>query len=285
MKIIDNYIFCILILVNSNMFAQENLEYLLEPIPQNNTVINTFKSTRIVNSHSVEIFEKKQLDLRISHRFGLLNTGFYELFGLDQAKTRIGLEYGVMQKLMIGLGRSTFNKTYDGFLKYVLVQQNNAKNKMPFSLVYFSSVGINSLKKSQINYPFLGRLSFSNQFLLASKVNSKLSLQIMPSLIHWNMVDTKSQSNSIFVLGGGFRYLISKSVSINSEYFYRFYDENDYFNSLSFGFDIETGGHVFQLHITNSIGMDESSFLTRTSNSWSNGGVHFGFNISREFSL
>ncbi len=269
-----------------HLLAQSELESLLGPIQEESFIINTFKSTRIVNNHSVEIFSPKQLDLRISHRFGLLNSGFYELFGLDQAKIRVGLEYGLMQNCMIGFGRSTFNKSYDGYLKYVLLKQREGIKKNPFSLVSLSSFSLNSLKKNQPNYPFLGRFSYANQLMIASKINSQLSIQLMPTLIHWNMVQLDDDLNTIFVVGAGFRYLISKSVSINSEYFYRvLHNTTDYYNSFSIGLDIETGGHVFQLHLTNSIGMDEAAFMTRTVNSWSEGGIHFGFNISREFNL
>lgn len=269
-----------------NIFAQDNLESLLGSVNSDSLVINTFKSTRIVNNHSVELFSPKKLDLRISHRFGLLNSGFYELFGLDQAKIRIGLEYGLVNNCMVGIGRSTFNKSYDGYLKYILLKQSKGIKNQPFSLVYLSSFNLNTLRKSQSDYPFLGRLSYANQLMIASKISSQFSIQVMPSIIHWNMVENNNQQNNIFILGAGFRYLITKSVAINSEYFYRFlHNSSDYYNSFSIGLDIETGGHVFQLHITNSMGMDEASFMTRTYNSWSSGGIHFGFNISREFNL
>ena len=269
-----------------NIFALDNLESLLGSVNSDSLVINTFKSTRIVNNHSVELFSPKKLDLRISHRFGLLNSGFYDLFGLDQAKIRIGLEYGLVNNCMVGIGRSTFNKSYDGYLKYVLLKQSKGIKNQPFSLVYLSSFNLNTLRKSQSDYPFLGRLSYANQLMIASKISSQFSIQVMPSIIHWNMVENNNQQNNIFILGAGFRYLITKSVSINSEYFYRFLrNSSDYYNSFSVGLDIETGGHVFQLHITNSMGMDEASFMTRTYNSWSSGGIHFGFNISREFNL
>ena len=269
-----------------NIFAQDNLESLLGSVNSDSLVINTFKSTRIVNNHSVELFSPKKLDLRISHRFGLLNSGFYDLFGLDQAKIRIGLEYGLVNNCMVGIGRSTFNKSYDGYLKYVLLKQSKGIKNQPFSLVYLSSFNLNTLRKSQSDYPFLGRLSYANQLMIASKISSQFSIQVMPTIIHWNMVENNNQKNNIFILGTGFRYLITKSVSINSEYFYRFlHNSSDYYNSFSIGLDIETGGHVFQLHITNSMGMDEASFMTRTYNSWSSGGIHFGFNISREFNL
>ena len=288
MRLADKTIVFILI-VCGNVFAQNDLESFLNPLPENTLIQNTFKSTRIINNHSVEIFEPQQLDLRIAHRFGLLNSGLYELYGLDQAKIRVGLEYGLMHNMMIGIGRSTFQKTFDGYLKYLLLNQKKGVNNIPISIVAFSNIAINSLKKNYVNYPLLGRFSFCHQLLIASKVNRQLSIQFMPSWIHWNMVELNAQKNQTFALGGGFRYLITKSVSINSEYFFRVnssdYDVQNYYDSFSIGVDIETGGHVFQLHVTNSMPMHESGFITRTTSDWGNGGIHFGFNISREFKL
>ena len=274
---------------HSLLFSQENLESFLDPVSETNTVINTFKSTRIINNHSVEIFDSNQLDLRIAHRFGLLNSGLYELYGLDQAKIRIGLEYGVMKNMMIGLGRSSYQKNYDGYIKYALLQQSRGKKYTPFSVVYFSSLSVNSERKGYSDYPLTGRMSFCNQLLIASKINSELSIQIMPTWIHWNMVQLNSDPNDVFLFGIGFRYLITKSFSLNGEYLYRLnesdYNKDIYYNSFSIGVDIETGGHVFQLHITNSMPMYESGFMTRTQDDWFDGGIHFGFNISREFNL
>ena len=279
----------IFFLITCNVIAQNDLESLLNPLPDNSIVINTFKSTRIINNHSVEIFSPQQLDLRISHRFGHLNTGLYEMYGLDQAQIRIGLEYGLMKNMMIGFGRSSYQKTYDAYLKYVLLHQTRGVNNSPLSIVSFSNIAINSLEKSYSHYPFSGRLSFCNQLLIASKINTELSIQFMPTWIHFNMVEFAEQKNQSFILGGGFRYLITKSVSINSEYFFRIsgsnLDKEMYNNSFSVGFDIETGGHVFQLHLTNSISMHESGFITRTTGDWFDGDIHFGFNISREFNL
>ena len=271
------------------LFAQDDLESFLDPILETTNVINTFKSTRIINNHSVEMFDAKQLDFRISHRFGLLNTGAYELYGLDQAKIRIGLEYGLIKNMMIGVGRSSYQKTYDGYIKYALLQQTKGQKQIPFSCVYFSSVAINSERKGYVDYPLIGRMSFSNQLLIASKINTELSVQIMPTWIHWNMVQLNSDPNDIMLVGLGFRYLITKSLSINAEYLYRLnesdYNKDIYHNSFSIGVDIETGGHVFQLHLSNSRPMHESGFMTRTQSDWLDGGIHFGFNISREFNL
>ena len=274
---------------SSCVFSQDDLESLLDPITETTNVINTFKSTRIINNHSVEMFDTRQLDFRISHRFGLLNTGAYELYGLDQAKIRICLEYGLMKNMMIGIGRSSYQKTYDGYIKYALIQQSKGQNRIPFSCVYFSNVSINSERKGYADYPMTGRMSFGNQLLIASKINTELSIQIMPTWVHWNMVQFNSDPNDIILLGLGFRYLITKSLSINGEYLYRFnesdYNKDIYHNSFSIGVDIETGGHVFQLHLSNSMPMHESGFMTRTQSDWFDGGVHFGFNISREFNL
>lgn len=279
-----------ILLFSSIIYAQDNLESLLGPLSSNSIITNTFKSTRVINAHSIEIFEPHQLDLRISHRFGLLNSGAYELYGLDQATIRIGLEYGLMKNMMLGIGRSSYNKTYDGFIKYILLKQQRGDVNVPLSIAYFSNIALTSLKQNYEDYPFTGRLSFCNQFILASKINSILSVQLMPTIVHWNMVDESSESNNIYLMGLAARYMISRSVSINSEYFIRYLNNSNlstdnYFNSFSLGVDIETGGHVFQLHITNSLPMYESGFMTRTQSAWPEGGIHFGFNISREFNL
>ena len=276
---------------NSILFSQENLESFLNPVSENYSITSTFMSTRVINGHSIEMFAPGALDVRISHRFGALNTGFYELFGLDQATIRIGLEYGLSNNIMLGLGRSSYRKNYDGFFKYSILRQTK-KEKIPISLVYFSSFSIESIRKSQENYPFLGRVSYCYQLLIASKLNQKLSIQLMPTFIHRNMVESSYFFNDIYLLGSALKYNITKSTSLNLEYYYRITEkdgfmknQDEFYNSFSIGLDIETGGHVFQIHVTNSLPMYEVGFLTETSQNWSDGGVHFGFNISREFTL
>ena len=196
MKIIGSIIF-IFFFISSPLFGQDDLESFLNPISDHQIVINTFKSTRIINNHSVEVFAPKQLDLRISHRFGELNSGVYELYGLDQATIRIGLEYGLMKNMMVGFGRSTYNKTYDGYLKYAFLKQSRGDKSVPISIVSFSNFSLNTLKQNYSDYPFLGRLSFCNQLLISSKINSKLSIQIMPTWVHWNMVQLAEDKNDI----------------------------------------------------------------------------------------
>ena len=247
----------------------------------------TFKATRIVNGQSIENVGSGVLDFKILHRFGALNQGGYNFFGLDQATMRLGLDYGINNRLMVGIGRSTFEKQYDAFLKYKIIRQQNGAKNIPFSLSYASSVIYKSLRDATTTYtPYVSdKFSYANQLLLASKINDYLSIQLTPTLIHYNMVETKTIPNDFYSLGFGFRQRVSKRVNITTEYFYRFNKLDGYYNPLSVGVDIETGGHVFQLHVSNSTGMTERTFINETTGSWGKGDLRFGFNISRVFTL
>jgi len=244
----------------------------------------TFKSTRVVNGHSIETIGKNNLDFRIAHRFGTLNSGSYNLFGLDNATMRIGLDYGVTNRLMIGIGRSTVDKEIDGFVKYKILRQSSGKNNMPITLTYLGSAMHYTLKGSE-DISFSNRMSYAHQLLIARKFNDAISFQLSPTLVHINMVEWKKEKNNLLSLGIGGRVKISKRVAITGDYFYQFDKLTDRQNSLSFGVDIETGGHVFQLHFTNSTGMTERSFITNTTGKWGDGDIHFGFNITRLFAL
>jgi hypothetical protein len=252
-------------------------------------VYSTFKSTRLINGHSVENTYKGVLDLRISHRFGTLNKGLYEFFGLDNATMRWGLDYGINDRLMVGFGRSSFQKQYDAFFKYKLLWQSKGKHKMPVSLNIVSSAMVQTMKwddPNRQNY-FTSRLYFAHQIIVGRKFSENFSLQLMPTLVHYNLVKKTSDPNDIVAIGIGGRQKITKRISINAEYYYQLpgYKFDGSKNSLSVGFDIETGGHVFQLHFTNSTGMTERTFIGETTGEWGKGDILFGFNISRVFTL
>jgi hypothetical protein len=251
-------------------------------------VQSTFKSTRVINSHSIEMMGKHNLDFRISHRFGRLNTGAYELYGLDQALMRMSFTYGITDLINIEVGRSSINKVYDGSLKVKFMRQANKDKKRPLSIVYVANMAIQTLKNNNPQYTpyyFSNRLYYTHQLLLARKFGESFSLQLMPTIVHRNFVDSSKYKNTVFSLGVGGRIRLSRKVAITGEYFYVLPDQIKpiYTNSLSLGFDIETGGHVFQLHFTNSIGMNEKGFIAETDGKWSKGDIHFGFNISRVF--
>ncbi len=245
-----------------------------------------FKGTRLINGHSTETRKKGVLDVIISHRFGRINSGAYELFGLDQASIRIGADYGVSDRLNIGLGRSSFEKTYDGFLKYKLLRQRDGENNIPVSVVAFTSMAITTLKRAP-ELDFSSKLSYSFQALISRKISPGLSLQLTPTVIHKNFVDVGTSNNTTFVLGGGGRLKLTKRLSLNAEYFYQFDqpEQSPFTNAFAIGFDIETGGHVFQLHFTNAQAMLEKGFITETRDDFFDGDIHFGFNISRTFQL
>ena len=246
----------------------------------------TFKATRIINGHSVETVGKNNLDFIISHRFERLNLGFDEFFGLDAATNRLGLEYGINDFLMVGIGRSSFQKNYDFFGKARLLRQSTGAKNIPLSLSAFASYGLRT-NKTVPELSASDRSSYTAQLLIARKFSDALSLQISPTLIHRNLPDISTDAKSVFATGIGGRLKLTKRTSFNGEYNYVFPDQIDdsYTNNLSFSFDIETGGHVFQLLFTNSFGMAERQFITETDGSWGDGDVHFGFNISRTFNF
>lgn len=286
----------LLILLSSLLFgiqglrAQDDLMSLLEEdTPTTDLTYATFKTSRIVNGQSIESPAPGVLLFIISHHFGELNTGPYELFGLDQSTIRLGLEYGISDFISLGFGRSSWEKTYDGFVKAKLLRQQKGKRNIPLSISAFSSIALNSLKwqnPERKNY-FSSRLSFVHQLLIARKFSSSLSIQLTPSIIHKNLVPTEADKNTAFALGMGGRYKLNQRLAVNAEYFYLLPDQYvaETQNTLSIGLDIETGGHVFQLHITNAKPMFERGFITETTGRWDKGDLYFGFNISRVFTL
>ena len=282
-----------MILLYSIPAKSQDLDALLEKEAQPETTYATatFKSTRIVNGHSVQQMKKKQLEFRVSHRFGELNSGSYNFWGLDQGTIHLDLEYGLTDWLEFGIGRSTYEKTADAFAKVSILRQSSGVKNMPIQLSYMSSteiIGLNTDPAMQKN--FTSRMSFVNQILIARKFNESLSLQLTPTFIHRNLVPTEVERNDLFAMGVGGRYKLSKRIALNVEYYY-VYRANasslpvTYYNPLSVGIDIETGGHVFQIMLTNSVAMREGGFIGKTTGSWTDAGIHLGFNISRVFSF
>lgn len=253
------------------------------PVPQ------TFKDTRVVNGHSVETSDLGEMKFIISHRFGYVNTGAYEVFGLDQSTIRIGLDYGITDNFTVGAGRSSFEKTFDGFVKYRLLRQKSGEKKFPFSLTAMSSTALTTLKWAEPereNY-FTSRLTYAHQILIARKFSDAFSWQIMPTLLHRNIVPTSDVAHDVYAIGSATRLQLTKTLSVQTEYYYTLPGqlEDGYRNSLSIGVDIETKGHVFQLHVSNSRGMIEKFFIGNTTGQWDKGDVSIGFNITRDFRL
>ena len=287
-------ILLICILFNTrNIYAQDDLMDLLEEETSSDTgpsfTYATFKATRIVNGQSVENTAGGNLNFVIQHRFGKINDGWYQFFGLDQSTIRFGLEYGITDWLNIGVGRSSYLKTYDGYIKVKLLRQSSGSRTMPFTVSLYSNAAISSMKWSEPereNY-FSSRMTFATSLMLARKFSNAFSLQLTPSYVHRNLVDTREDQNDVFAIGVGGRIKITKRISFNGEYFYQLPGTNadKTLNSVALSIDIETGGHVFQIMATNSRSMIEQYFITDTTGDITNGDIYFGFNISRVFTL
>lgn len=281
------YLIIFAFLVSSSIAAQDDLFSLLGDDTSSQEVRATFKGTRVINGQSIELPSKGDLQFVIEHRFGTINSGAYELWGLDQSQMRMSFDYGITNNIAIGVARNSFQKTYEASVKSKLLKQK-FQNGSPISITSYHAIFANSIHwaKPERENLFSSRLSYAHQVMIARKFNQSFSLQLTPTHIHRNLVELESINNDYLALGLGGRYKLTKRVSLNAEYFHQLERPNENFtNSLSLGFDIETGGHVFQLHITNSQGMFERAFIGETTGKWSEGDLYFGFNISRVFGL
>ncbi len=254
------------------------------------TYVNSaFNAARIVNGQSTLNPTNGSLFFTISHQFGKINEGSYNFFGLDRSTIRLGFEYGINDYFGIGIGRSSMNKTFDGFLKLKLLSQKYGAENMPFNLTLYSNISINSLKwyNTAVDYSFKNRTAWVTQFLISRKFTSTFSLQLSPSYIRQNPISTSPEDENTFAIGLSGRKKISNSGALVFEYFYLLpgYTSDHYENSFSLGFNFETFGHMFQIFLTNSQGLYENSFLAHTQGKWSNGDIHLGFNIVREFQV
>lgn len=295
-KIILNTLCLLLTAVSFSQDTTDISKLLEEELKANDSnkifyTTSTFKTTRLIDGHSVENTAAGVLDVKISHRFGTIGGnegGAYNFFGLDIARMRMGFDYGVTPTFMIGVGRSTIQKTFDAFFKWKIFQQSTGKRKMPVTLSYVPTAGLITLRNGpdSIYRLFSSRLNFTHQLLIGRKFTEGLSLQLMPTVVHRNNAIDHGP-NDVYALGMGGRQKLSKRTSLNIEYYYQLPGSRvpGSVNVLSIGFDIETGGHVFQLHFTNSASMTESNFITGNKGSWDKGDILFGFNISRVFTV
>lgn len=283
-------VLCILI-VNVTRAQEDLLKELEENQPEETDYsFQTFKGTRLVNGHSVETKSGSELEFIFAHRFGPINGGLYELFGLDEAFVRLGLDYGITDRLSASIGRNSVDKTLDGYLKYRIARQQRGASNFPFTITGLAGTAYKASPKiDQLpdGFTSVDRLAYVAQALIARKFSSRLSLQIAPTYVHKNAVDQRFEYNDQFALGMGGRFKVTKSVALTGEYYYRLKvpEANPSYNTLGFGVDIETGGHVFQLVFTNTSGLTERAFITETEGDFSDGDIHFGFNVTRTFQL
>ena len=278
-----NKFLLILLLVPLCIFGQDDLLAGMDSVPKNQPETSAFKALKIINLESTKLASKHDLYLVVAHRFGSIKDGFEGFWGLDNAVTQIKFLYGVTQWLTVSGARS--EQAYDFSVKYRLQEQMSAG--FPVTIVGFSSVGFNNLLKESI-YPkmqFLDRMVYVSQLLISRKVNKELSLELAPTYFHENFVVNDFQDNSQYAIGMGGRYKLTSRLSVNVDYAAHLNRTatSTFVDPLSVGVDIETGGHVFQMHLSNSQGIHEAGFLGNTTGSWEKGEIFFGFNLLRVF--
>ncbi|MFC4738518.1 DUF5777 family beta-barrel protein [Flavobacterium ponti] len=264
-------------------FSQEDLLEGLDSISVNQKVSSTFKALKIVNLESTKLAAKGDLYFIVAHRFGSIKDDFEGFYGLDNANTQLKFVYGLTDWLTISGARSEL--AYDFSTKYTLINQVN--EGFPVTFTGFTSLAINNTLKESL-YPklkFDNRLSYVAQLLVSRKFSEKLSLEVAPTFLHENFVDNPLQNNTQYLIGAGGRYKLSKRWSLNIDYAAHLNRASNsiYKNPLSIGFDLETGGHVFQMHFTSSQGIHEAGYLAQTTGDWTKADVYFGFNLLRVF--
>lgn len=279
------FLYLLIFLIPTILFAQDDLLSEIDNETETDFKTAAFKGLKIVNFESTKMVSKKELYFVVSHRFGSVETGFKDFFGLDQAVTRLNLIYGISDGINIGFSRSSFRKIYESSLKMRLLREK--KGGFPFTVVSSSNILINTSLDEEILplLKFKNRLGYTTQLLISKKVNTNFSIQLMPTFFHDNYVDVDEQDNSQYVIGFGGRHKLTKRWSVNFDYGLHLNraETSPFNNPLSIGFDLETGGHVFQLHFTNAQPMNTNGFLGQGTGDWGDGDIFFGFNLSRVF--
>ncbi len=285
-------LYSFLLLCSLNVHAQESdLFDVFEENGQSEVVYATFKGTQLINASTNETPGEGVLQFMMAHRFGSFNDDYlYNFFGLDNAQVRMQLDYGISNRLNVGIGRSSFLKVADGFIKYQLLQQQYGAKTVPVSITLHSSTNYRNARYTDgIDHTISDRFSYMHQAVIARKWNRKLSTLVSPSVVHFNLVPTAQDPNTTAHITLGARYKISNRMALTGESTLlsnrEFSGGERYTTPFALGVDIETGGHVFQLHISNTRAMNGPYWMARNPYSASNGGLFLGFNISRVFTV
>lgn len=241
-------------------------------------------SLRIINGHSANLLEKGSLEFCIQHRFGQLSNGYYGAWGFDQSNIRIGFDYGVFSFLTLGAGRSGMGKTANGYMKWGIAnEQKNGKFSMSLvsDMAYVFERNTTGLEP----WYYTHRINYTHQLILSKSYSGKHMLQIAPTLVHRNLVDSVADANTVPLLAMAGRLKLSNRISLTGEYTLILNDRlNKQINpSAGIGLELWTGGHVFQITCTNANTLNEPRFLTGQNGDISKGELRLGFNIVRRW--
>jgi hypothetical protein len=246
-------------------------------------VKNVFMGTRFINLHSANVADKYELQMLIQHRFGDISGGFYELFGLDEASMRIGFDYGITKNLNIGVGRSSYMKTFDSFIKYRFLAQSST---MPLTLTATVAGSFPTIKDviPDEYSDFSEKASGDIQLHLARSFKN-FAVQVSTGYIGTGYIPVENDSYSFFTTAFGGAVKLAKKVTFNIEYLYRFEDDINYANPLSVSVDLGTSGHLFQIMVSNGQQMFDQAIITNSTGDWTEGKLFFGFNLIRGFNF
>lgn len=283
-------LFALILVATTSLSAQKEL-------------VQTFKDTRVINTQSIETLKKGHMDFRVGHRFGDIagsGGGWETFYGLENSTdVSIGFDYGIGDNTMIGVhrmkGSNVLRQIITGSIKYRLMTQEIGGNK-PFSLAVYAMTAVSTAPNcpnqgSLCNFDvFLHRVGYHIQLLASKKIGSRFSIQVHPAWTYRNLVPENGDTNDLVSLGFASHYQLNKSLGIIFEGNFPLSEirtpENEYYPSIGFGLEWETGGgHVFQINLTNATGMTELDYIPYTQSSWADGEFRFGFTIGRQFKL
>ncbi|MCT4602109.1 MAG: DUF5777 family beta-barrel protein [Marinifilum sp.] len=259
----------------------------------NDPVSGTFETGLLAETQTIETPFAGEFELHIQHRFGLIENGLEDVFGIyASSNIRMGLNYGITQNFMVGYGYTKEFKLQEFHGKYRVLNQTES-NSIPVSVALYGNLAINSQDKSVFgnDYSFSDRLAYFSQVLVAHKFNDNISLQFGPSFTHFNKTDSLVEHDK-FALSLAGRAKVTPSMSVYFEYDQplniddmREYksDENDPEANLSFGIEIGTSTHVFQVFMSNYEGITPQRNTLFNKNKISDGDFLLGFNILVRF--
>ena len=278
----------------SGYSAAQNDPLALDDLPVESTPVKSaFNGSYVINNQSTNVLQPGRLDFLILHRFGEFSDGAFNAFGMDYAAIRLGFEYGITQKLTAAIGRSSVGKNYDAHLKYrPIVQKEGGVNNVPVSVVLFSSIAFSSTElrrqnEIQESNQFANQLVYTNQAIISRQFSTKFSLQLAGAVVHRNTVLSSKYNNNVVAVSTGARLKVTDRMHITADYSHVFNkdQENKVYDPIAVGLEIVTGGHIFQMYLTNSVGMIEKEFLTATTGNIKDGDIRIGFTVSRAFML
>jgi hypothetical protein len=276
----------------------------LKPLPP------AWNDERLISSPTTKTVAPGFMEVYFMHRLGNMggesNGGFHTLYGFDEASDVLfGFDFGITKRLMIGFCRSKEQELIDVYGKYRLINQKTGG--WPISLAINADIGItpedtgtlySGSTEGENQRSIFDRLTYLGQIIISSRINKNISLEIVPTLCHRNHVlETFNSNNNTYdendipAIGMGGRYMFNKTIGIVADYYYiisKFRTDNpiqNYYNALSCGIELNTGGHVFEINLSNASGLVANNFIPNTTDTWLKGGFKLGFTISRTFNL